>query len=343
MICGIGCAEEVGGDEVETDVVGGMDARIFGGSTDDDKAGASNVVALKVGDEGEYELCSGALVAPNVVLTARHCVAKVLTATVTCDENGSSTNGRHVKGNLPPSHIKVYTGASPRFSSEPIAVGKKIIAPDSDTLCDADIALVVLDAEVPDVEPFAVRVGSKVGVVDGETVRSVGYGQNDKRMPLGTRLKKDNVSVLAMGRGISASKTALGVNEFEVGRSICEGDSGGPAISEETGAVIGVVSRGGNCNDDFGHIYIATARFKELFDRAFAAAGGAPIVETGQPEGPQTKANPVALREPPPETETTLKTSAGGCSAAPGRETGAGSLLLALAAVVVLRRRHNRR
>jgi hypothetical protein len=350
LLFGAGCAAENGtADEtsekpVQNHVVLGAETKIFGGAQDNDAKAAAGVVALRVGTDGDYELCSGALLAPNVVLTARHCVAKSLTTSVSCDENGESTNGKHVDGNLKPSAISVYTGANPRFSEDGQAVGKTIISRDSSTLCDEDIALVVLDKEITDVEPLAVRIGAKAAVIAGETVKSVGYGQNDKKMPLGTRLRKDNVAVLAMGRGISDSKTALGRHEFEVGMSICEGDSGGPALSEETGAIIGVVSRGGNCNDDYGHIYTATSDFKDLFDKAFQAAGGAPIVEEGQPEGTQTAAHPVAVREPAPASvDAQLGTApkAGGCSAAPTRgvngSLGTAGLLLGLA--LVLRRR----
>src|SRR5262245_57572480 len=41
-------------------------------------------------------LCSGALVAPNLVLTARHCVSRAVTATPSCDARGRSHNGDHL-------------------------------------------------------------------------------------------------------------------------------------------------------------------------------------------------------------------------------------------------------
>jgi hypothetical protein len=286
-----GCAAEVDGNtDVATNVTLGSDTKIFGGETDDDENAVSSVVALKVGIGGSFELCSGALVAPNVVLTARHCVANSITTSVSCDEKGNSTNGGHVDGDLPASAVAVYTGASPRFSEQPEAVGTAIVAPRTEFLCDSDIALVVLDKAIPGVEPVAVRLGG--GVSPGETVRSVGYGQNDQKKPLGTRLRKAGVAVLAMGSGVSESRTALGPHELEVGRSICQGDSGGPAISEDTGAVIGVVSRGGDCEEDFGHIYTTTAGWRQLFDDAFAVAGGAPIVESGQRLGTGTESGP---------------------------------------------------
>ena len=342
---GAGCAAESastdnGSDsQPNTNLVLGAETKIFAGTTDNDAKGASNVVALKVGAEGDYQLCSGALIAPNVVLTARHCVAKSLTKTVSCDENGLSTNGKHVSGNLPADHVSVYTGSAPQFDQPSEAKATAIISNLSDTLCDEDIALVVLDTEIADVEPFAVRIGAKAPVVNGETVKSIGYGQNDKKMALGTRFRKDNVAVLAMGRGVSKSQTALGPHEFEVGKSICEGDSGGPAVSEETGAIIGVVSRGGNCNDDFGHIYTSTSSFSDLFAQAFAIAGGAPIVEEGQPEGTQTAAHPVAVREPVVTLETPAQPATGGCSSTSAPVSGGGAFGLALGVALVLRRR----
>lgn len=339
-----GCASETTQSPVETKVVGGETTKIYGGSADDASNAQTNVVALKVGTEGNYQLCSGALIGPNVVLTARHCVAKSLTTTVSCDENGNSTNGKHVDGNHDPSEIAIYTGESPRFGAKPDAMAQQVIAPDSDTLCDTDIALVVLDTSLKDVQPLALRLGAPKAVVDGEAIRSVGYGQNDDALPLGTRMRKDGVSVLAMGRGVSASNTALGSHEFEVGESICEGDSGGPAISEATGAVIGIVSRGGGCDDNFGHIYTATSGFKDLVDQAFAVAGGAPALEAAPPAMSTEGTTTVVMANDPSASAPSdaVVKQAGGCSASRvpvGSSTGGGALGLGLVAALVLRRR----
>jgi MYXO-CTERM domain-containing protein len=275
-----GCATEVTDQAVETRVTASTsDPTIFGGAKDDDGDAVAGVVALRVGVGTTFELCSGALIAPNVVLTARHCVTKNATTSVACDENGRSANGPHITADEEPSTIGVYLGSSPNFAKPGVANGRAIVSPTGPYLCDSDIALVVLDTSITDVAPLEVRIHTPAR--KGEMIRSVGYGQNDQASPIGTRFRKGGVAVLAQGKAVSPSKTPLGTHEFEVGKSICQGDSGGPAISEETGAVIGVVSRGGGCDDDFGHIYTTTAGFDQMFADAFTLAGATATDEVG--------------------------------------------------------------
>lgn len=313
---------------------------IFGGEKDDDADALAGVVALRVGTGTTFELCSGALVAPNVVLTARHCVTRNVTASVSCDEQGNSANGEHVIEDEDPSVIGVYLGASPSFAKAPAARARAIVAPGGPYLCDSDIALVVLDAPIRNVTPLAVRLRRPART--GETIRAVGYGQNDKSSPIGTRFRKGGVAVLAQGSAVSASKTPLGPHEFEVGLSICQGDSGGPAISEETGAVIGVVSRGGGCTEDFGHIYTTTSGFDAMFTEAFRRAGATP---TGEDDalanlGSSTRSKSTATPGSPADDASAASS---GCSIA-SRESGSGTwtALFGVVAALALAARRRR-
>jgi trypsin len=347
LLAATGCGDASTDEQpVVADVSTGADPTIFGGARDDDRDSSSGVVAVRVGSGGSFELCTGALIAPNVVLSARHCVTKNEGTAVSCDENGQSANGKHVVADEDPATIGVFVGAAPNFGTKPHAVGRAVVAPKSDYLCDADIALIVLDREVVGVEPMPVRVRAPVD--SGELIRSVGYGQNDSRVPIGTRFRKDDVQVLAMGKGVSPSKTPLGPHEFEVGRSICQGDSGGPAVSERTGAVVGVVSRGGSCSDDYGHIYTTTAGFDALFKEAFAIAGGAPMAESSTGGRTRQSAVPGLASGPEPEPEA----SSSSCSSTgrvarlgSGRVAngGAGLFAVALTAAALAHRRSSRR
>lgn len=267
-------------------------APVYGGVEDDDAHQNDAVVALEIGNDGTtFTLCSGALIAPDVVLTARHCVSAENNMSVSCDDNGVSATPPDFGADVAASSVLVYTGPTAALRGTPAATGKALFHPAGNTLCNLDLALVVLDAPIAGITPLSVRLeGSALA---NESVRAVGYGENDQNAPLGTRFRKDGVAVLAVGSTVSASGTPLGGNEFEVGESVCSGDSGSPAIDEATGAVVGIVSRGGACTDDFGHVYTALAGFASLFQQAFAAAGTAPVQE-GSSWPPASAAPPPA-------------------------------------------------
>src|SRR5262249_44829051 len=153
---------------------------IYSGTSDDDNKAVRAVVALKVSAStyaSTFELCTGTMIAPNVLLTARHCVGKALTASVSCNEEGKSANGDHMAGELDPQTIQVFAGATPSFSGAPSAIATKVIHPTGDVLCNADIAAVVLDRPIGEATPIPVRLSG--GLRKGEAIRSVGYGQNN--------------------------------------------------------------------------------------------------------------------------------------------------------------------
>ena len=326
-----GCAGEQRQDEEEPPpsshgraLDGTVGPTLYGGSLD---AHDEAVVALEMNlPDGSKELCSGALISANVVVTARHCVTPTLTKKVVCSEHGTSNNGNHFGADAPPESINVYLGAQAKLDASPDAKGKAIVHDDAKVVCDHDVAFLVLDRALANVTPYVIRTGG--GVDAAEHVNLVGYGKNDVGAALGTRLHKLDVPVLAIGAGTSASKTALGAHEFEVGTGSCGGDSGGPAFSAETGAIIGVVSRGGSCTDDFGHVFVETRGTGNLLERAFESAGGAPTTE----EGPQDPVDPAATPGAP---------HAGGCSAAPSRSSGGAGFagLAMIGGLAIIRRR----
>jgi hypothetical protein len=120
----------------------------------------------------------------------------------------------------------------------------------------------------------------------------------------------------------------LGPAEFRLGESGCAGDSGGPAFAEDTGAVLGVLSRGSNGTNapagtaegclDAENVFTSAATYKELILSAYAKAGQEPWLE-GQPD-------PTTLPPKPPPVEE----SGSGCAIAssrPGRGLRGGSSL----------------
>ena len=88
-----------------------------------------------------------------------------------------------------------------------------------------------------------------------------------------------------------ARRCPLPPNEFQVGESICSGDSGGPAFAASN-AIVGIVSRGGNATQPdpnnpasscigAENIYTKVAPFKKFIENGLALVGAEPWYEGG--------------------------------------------------------------
>ncbi len=149
------------------------------------------------------------------------------------------------------------------------ARARDILVPPAASLCDADIALLMLDQTIDDLEPLVVR---PTGAAQGEHVRTVAFGLSGAGAAA-TKLLRDHVAVL----------DTTGT-ELEVAESVLDG-GGGPALDEATAQIVGVASR--NESEPSRDVYTRTDSFASLLATALAqswsagAASGAKKARTG--------------------------------------------------------------
>ncbi|MGZ3477035.1 MAG: S1 family peptidase, partial [Polyangiales bacterium] len=285
----------LGACSAEAPSVGSHGSPIINGTQSGPEDDSAVAVVMTSGG-GIAGACSGVLISPNIVLTARHCVSQTEDGGIACTKDGKPISGGGVLADHAPSDLAIHVGGT--FSGMPAfsAKGKKVVHTDATNLCNQDIALIILDTPIKSVKYAQLRLDAPP--VKGENILAVGWGQANDSLGI-TRRRRDMIPILAVGPA-SSKVGGVGPNEFEIGEGICSGDSGGPAYDTTTKAVLGVVSRGGNgyvptsgdpayatCVDKDSYVahnlYTRVDGFKDLILSVFKETGEEPWLE-GKPE-----------------------------------------------------------
>jgi hypothetical protein len=271
----IGCGPETA-DETAFEL-GTAEQWIADGYTDDKDKNVVGIYNAQIGG-----ICSGSLLTPNLVLTARHCVSKINNAggNVVCGETKFFPAA-------PANQFFVTFYTVPMAQADYVEVQEVLTAPSDDSFCGNDQAILILKDNVdPSIaKPLVPRVDTSL--VMGQRYSAIGYGAtNEAGEGAGIRRRRDDLQIKCVGK--VCNNNAIKPEEWFGNAGVCHGDSGGPAIDPE-GRVIGVTSRGGtNCSDPIYGLLKPWAQWIKDTATHAAEVGGyeAPSWVTGWPTDP---------------------------------------------------------
>jgi V8-like Glu-specific endopeptidase len=357
------CAAETGTATQEH--AGTQASAIQGGQTD--TSGAHNYA---VGVANRYGgMCSGTLIAPNLVLTARHCV-------VPPAQNETVTCASRFEPNVAPTALYVTTEPN-LYRAKSYYAAVEIITPSDTSFCGNDIALIVLDKNVSAGEAQPAIPVVQFKMTDKRlsgTITAMGYGiTNPSAEDSGQRRIRENIPLLCIPGSKNMDCTGDNAKfsddaaEFVTNGFVCSGDSGSGAFDQKSfdkGApyVMGALSRGPQSKDlCLQAIYSRTDAHAALIIAAAnnaAAKGNYAAPSWTQPESLSGTSDPASessvtcdgdtctdISATDPASASGKKiTSTAGCSAAPGSTSGGRGgatalVVLALASVLAARRK----
>lgn len=329
--CAVGCAPPS-----EEERPGTAKSAVLEGVEDD---GHDAVIAIFVAPTSEMPMggfCTGTFIAPNVVLTARHCLQAQGPAI--CEDLSKTLKADRVKAPVAADKVSVVIAKNAYDAQQrpvdPRPVKQIVVPPEEDLLlCGHDIALLVMEQAAP-VTPAAPALGGPPVV--GAKHTAVGYGYLRPSTGDGVRRSRSDLAVASVGEERTMGDLVSVANEWRADLGGCGGDSGGPAF-DESGAVIGVHSRSQGCrNVTYTRIDPFAPWLRSAVHAATTAAG---VPAPGWTEGGAPAAGDPAPTPPPRKAEApAADEGSSGCAQAPASR-GSSAWPLLVAAFAFLRRR----
>jgi hypothetical protein len=216
-------------------------------------------------------LCSGALIAPNLVVSARHCVNNVTSDMIDCSSTTFSPPGLLFPAS------EYFISPDPNIVDDPMGTSypvSQIVTPTPTEFCGNDLSLLILGANVPaSVVPILVTPEIWYPIdspqyASAET--AIGYGVDAPgdaaTNSAGVRRILEDIAITCIPGDPALNcppvgESGVSMNEFEAGNGPCEGDSGSSAYEQNSFNAgdwlsLGVLSRGGVQGDTcVGSVY----------------------------------------------------------------------------------------
>ena len=296
-VLGLACAAGCGSTDLPesgSEPTAVRSSAIQGGTADTTHSFA---VGIAHATSSGVSLCSGVLLAPNLVATARHCVSTLASDQVDCSTSMFGST-------FPAADILVT--ADPSITHNFIKV-TDIVVPSGSPVCGNDIAFLILSTSISLPQYVTPTINPPMTDRQAYTtaVTAIGYGVD---MPAtgsgaGVRRIRQNIKLVCIPNDSDPSLNCSNdpqwaqigkPNEFEGGDGTCEGDSGSGAFEQanfDNGkwVAFGVLSRGGVNADGGtcrGSIYSRFDAWPDLLigaaDKAAATGGYGPPTWTNR-------------------------------------------------------------
>ncbi len=294
ILCAAGCGSSSGGTSLR-EWVGASTSEIQGGMSDTSHNFAVVICggATKANGYQCQILCSGALIAPNLVVSARHCVDMVASDTIDCSTSAFG-------GPLFPAN-EYFISPDPNIVSELMVNSyqvSQIVTPTPTQFCGNDLSLLILGENVP-ASVVPVLVTPEIwNPIDSPQYAAketaIGYGvdapDDAATNSAGVRRILEDIDIACIPGDPALNcapvkQSGVATNEFEAGNGPCSGDSGSSAYEQSNFDAgnwlsFGVLSRGGVQGDMcIGSIYTQLYPWQSLIvstAQQAASLGGYP-------------------------------------------------------------------